>query len=97
MNDDLNAAKHTHHEQAADEIAFAKANNLAAARRGATTFAVTVSVLRSIHLCYVDRVEEANVISSPRYIVGEESTNKKQSAFLRIGVLACEHLAPCRL
>jgi hypothetical protein len=33
--------KHTHHEQAADGIAFAKSNNLAAARRGATALAVT--------------------------------------------------------
>jgi hypothetical protein len=33
--------KHAYHEQAADEIAFAKANNFAAARRGATACLAT--------------------------------------------------------
>lgn len=36
----MRARKHMHHEQAADEIAFAEVYNLAATRRGATAFSV---------------------------------------------------------
>ncbi|MDP3185727.1 MAG: hypothetical protein Q8M58_10680 [Anaerolineales bacterium] len=40
--------KHTHHEQAADGMAFAKVNNLAAARRGAEAFADTRGSPRAV-------------------------------------------------
>jgi hypothetical protein len=62
----LHAAKHTHHEQAADGIAFAKANNLAAAHRGATAFASCLSKPRAVHQPQVRRTVRA------RYILGTE-------------------------